>query len=299
MNPMLNISIRAARHAGRIIVQFVDRLDTVNISEKKRNDFVTQVDELSEQEIIRTLRKAYPDHSILAEESGLQKKNEDYTWIIDPLDGTTNFIHGFPQFAISIALKYRNKLEVAVIYDPLRQELFTAVRGGGAQLNNRKIRVSSCQRINAALIGTGFPFKEKEFFPVYLQTFEAIFPQTAGVRRAGSAALDLAYVASGRLDGFWEMSLRPWDMAAGVLLITEAGGFTTDFHGKNNCMESGMLIAGNLKVHKSLLETILKIVVTDRNKEIIRSRPTSESKINPSLYACDIAATRLIAPEFK
>lgn len=260
---MLNIAIQAVRHAGRIIVQFIDRLDTVNINEKKRNDFITQVDELSEQEIIRTLRKAYPDHSILAEESGLQKKNEDYTWIIDPLDGTTNFIHGFPQFAISIALKCRNKLEVAVIYDPLRQELFTAVRGSGAQLNNRKIRVSSCQKINSALVGTGFPFKEKEFFPIYFQTFKAIFPQTTGVRRAGSATLDLAYLAAGRLDGFWEMSLEPWDMAAGVLLITEAGGFVTDFYGKKSYMENGTLIAGNLKVHKSLLETISKIVVTD------------------------------------
>ena len=267
MNPMLNIAIQAARMAGRIIVQFVDRLDTVNINEKKHNDFITQVDELSEQEIIRILRKAYPNHSVLAEESGLQKKNEDYTWIIDPLDGTTNFIHGFPQFAISIALKYRDKLEVAVVYDPLRQELFTAVRGSGAQLNSRKIRVSSCQKIDAALIGTGFPFKEKEFFPVYLQTFEAIFLKTTGIRRAGSATLDLAYLASGRLDGFWEMSLKPWDIAAGILLITEAGGFVTDFHGKNNYMENGMLIAGNLKVHKSLLETISKIIITDKNKK--------------------------------
>ena len=264
MNPMLNIAIQAARHAGRIIVQFIDRLDTININEKKRNDFITQVDELSEQEIIRTLRKAYPDHSVLAEESGLQKKNEEYIWIIDPLDGTTNFIHGFPQFAVSIALKYRNKLEIAVVYDPLRQELFTAVRGSGAQLNSRKIRVSACQKIDAALVGTGFPFKEKEFFPIYLQTFKAIFPKTTGVRRAGCATLDLAYLASGRLDGFWEISLRPWDMAAGVLLITESGGFVTDFHGKNDYMENGTLVAGNLKVHKSLLDTISKIITTNR-----------------------------------
>ncbi|QTS83952.1 inositol monophosphatase family protein [Coxiella endosymbiont of Amblyomma nuttalli] len=268
MNPALNIAIQAVRRAGRIIVRFVDRLDTVNINEKKHNDFVTQVDELSEQEIIQTLRKAYPSHSILAEESGFQKKHEDYTWIIDPLDGTTNFIHGFPHFAISIALRHRDKLEVAAIYDPLRQELFTAVRGSGAQLNSRKIRVSACQTIHTALVGTGFPFKDKEFFPICLKIFEAIFSPIADIRCAGSTALDLAYISSGRLDGFWAMSLKPWNIAAGVLLITEAGGFTTDFQEKNNYMKNRMFIAGNPKVHKLLLEIISKIVIADINKEI-------------------------------
>ena len=258
MYPMLNIAIQAARNAARIIVRFVDRLDTIDVKEKYQNDFVTQVDELSEQEIMQTIRKAYPEHTILAEESGLHNSKNDFTWIIDPLDGTTNFIHGFPQIAISIALKYRDKLSVAVVYDPLRQELFTAVQGGGAQLNNRKIRVSSCTKISETLIGTGFPFKEKALFQTYLKLFETIFLQTAGVRRAGATALDLAYVAAGRLNGFWEMGLKPWDMAAGVLLITEAGGLVGDFQGKNNYIENGNLIAGNPKIYKTLQELILK-----------------------------------------
>ncbi|WP_304985102.1 inositol monophosphatase family protein [Coxiella-like endosymbiont] len=260
MHPMLNIAIQAARNAARIIVRFVDRLDTVDVKEKHQNDFVTQVDQLSEQEIIQTIQKAYPDHTILAEESGLHKSKNDFTWIIDPLDGTTNFIHGFPQIGISIALKYRDKLSVAVVYDPLRQELFTATQGGGAQLNNRKIRVSTRTKINEALTGTGtgFPFKEKTLFQAYLKLFQTIFPQTASVRRSGTAALDLAYVAAGRLDGFWEMGLKPWDMAAGILLITEAGGFIGDFQGKNDYMENGNLIAGNPKIYKILNELISK-----------------------------------------
>ncbi|MFW0073091.1 MAG: inositol monophosphatase family protein [Coxiella-like endosymbiont] len=261
MYPMLNIAIQAARNAARIIVRFVDRLDTIDVKEKYQNDFVTQVDKLSEQEIMQTIRKAYPEHTILAEESGLHNSQNDFTWIIDPLDGTTNFIHGFPQIAISIALKYRDKLSVAVVYDPLRQELFTAVQGSGAQLNNRKIRVSSCTKISETVIGTGFPFKEKALFQTYLKLFETIFLQTAGVRRAGAAALDLAYVAAGRLNGFWEMGLKPWDMAAGVLLITEAGGLVGDFQGKNNYIENGNLIAGNPKIYKTLQELISKITI--------------------------------------
>ncbi|WP_423064002.1 inositol monophosphatase family protein [Candidiatus Paracoxiella cheracis] len=256
MHPMLNIAIQAARNAGRIIVRFVDRLDTVDVSEKSRNEFVTQVDHLSEQEIIHTIHKSYPNHAILAEESGCIEGNEDFMWIIDPLDGTTNFIHGFPQFAISIALKHRGKLEVGVIYDPLRQELYTATRGEGAQLNNRKIRVSQCKKFNMALIGTGFPYKGSHHFKNYVNTFEAIFPETAGVRRAGAAALDLAYVAAGRLDGFWEMSLKEWDMAAGVLLVKEAGGLVGDFHDEEHYMDSGNLIAANPKIYKILSEKI-------------------------------------------
>ncbi len=259
MHPMLNIAIQAARNAARIIVRLVDRLDALDINEKTHNDFVTQVDRLSEEKIINTIHKAYPNHAILAEETGLQKYKNDYTWIIDPLDGTANFIHGFPQFAISIALKYRGTLETGLVYDPLRQELFTATKGSGAQLNNRKIRVSSCQKLSHALIGTGFHFKAKELFLVYLKTFEAIFPQTSGVRRAGATALDLAYVAAGRLDGFWEMSLRPWDMAGGILLITEAGGLVSDFKAENNYIENGSVIAGNPRIHKSLLKIISKV----------------------------------------
>ena len=256
MHPMLNIAIQAARNAAKIIVRYVDRLDSIEVNEKNRNDFVTQVDHLSEQEIIATLQKSYPSHAFLAEESGKITGNEDFIWIIDPLDGTTNFIHGFPQFAISIALQQRGKLEVAVVYDPLRQELFTAARGEGAQLNHRKIRVSACKKLSDALIGTGFPFKKSDYFPLYLRTFEAVFPQTAGVRRAGAAALDLAYVAAGRLDGFWEMALKEWDMAAGILLIQEAGGLVGDFQDKDNYLENGNVIAGNPKIYKYLLEIV-------------------------------------------
>lgn len=256
MHPMLNVAIQAARNAGRIIVRFVDRLDTIDVNEKSRNEFVTQVDHLAEQEIIQTIHKMYPNHAILAEESGHTEGNEDFVWIIDPLDGTTNFIHGFPQFAVSIALRQRGKLEVAVIYDPLRQELYTATRGQGAQLNSRKIRVSQCRKFASALIGTGFPYKKNHHFKSYIDTFEAIFPETAGVRRAGSAALDLAYVAAGRLDGFWEISLKEWDMAAGVLLVKEAGGLVGDFHGEEHFMDSGNLVAANPRVYKILLEKI-------------------------------------------
>lgn len=256
MHPMLNIAVQAARNAARIIVRYVDRLDAVEVSEKKRNDFVTQVDCLSEREIIDTIHKTYPAHAVLAEEAGFIEGNEEYVWVVDPLDGTTNFIHGFPQFAISIALKHRGNLEVGVVYDPLRQELFTAARGEGAQLNNRKIRVSNCKKLSNALVGTGFPFKKSHHFKNYLNTFENIFPMTAGVRRAGAAALDLAYVAAGRLDGFWEMTLKEWDMAAGVLLVKEAGGLVGDFHNEGHYLDSGNLIAGNPKIYKALLDIV-------------------------------------------
>lgn len=274
MYPMLNIAIRAASNAARIIIRFIDRLDIVDIKEKNKNDFVTQVDQLSEQEIIQTIHKAYPDHTILSEESGLHKSKNDFIWIIDPLDGTTNFIHGFPKIAISVALKYRDKLSVAVVYDPLGQELFTAVQGGGAQLNNRKIRVSTRTKISEMLIGTGFPFKEKALFQTYLKIFETIYPQTTGVRCAGAAALELAYVAAGRLDGFWEMGLKPWDIAAGILLITEAGGFVNNFQGKNNYMENGNLIAGNAKTYKTLLELISKAIIDDNQLQPQSSKMT-------------------------
>ena len=259
MHPMLNIAIQAARSAARIIVQFVDRLDIININEKNRNDFITQVDKLSEEEIIYVVRKAYPNHTILSEEVKIQKYDHDYTWIIDPLDGTANFIHGFPQFAISIALKYRENLEIGLIYDPLRQELFTAIRGSGAQINNRKIRVSPSKKLIYSLIGTGFPFKEKELFSTYIKTLKAVFFQSSDVRRAGATTLDLAYVAAGRLDGFWAMSLQPWSMSAGILLITESGGLVSDFKGEKDYINSGNIIAGNPKIHKLLLETISAI----------------------------------------
>ncbi len=255
MHPMLNIAVRAARQAGNIIARSLPHVDSLSVDAKSRNDFVSDVDRLAEQEIINTIHKAYPDHAILAEESGSAGESE-YLWIIDPLDGTTNFLHGFPQFAVSIALSYRGKLDQAVIYDPISQDLYTASRGAGAQLNGRRIRVATRKTLDGALLGTGFPFKDNGILDTYLETFKALFGDTAGIRRPGSAALDLAYVAAGRLDGFWEFGLNPWDVAAGALLIQEAGGRVGDFAGGEDYMESGNLIAGNLKVFDAMLKRI-------------------------------------------
>ncbi|RFA30540.1 inositol monophosphatase [Alkalilimnicola ehrlichii] len=256
MHPMVNIAVRAARSAGNIMVRYLDRLDNINIESKGRNDFVSDVDRMAEQEIIQTLRKAYPNHAIIGEETGSHAGQDDYEWIIDPLDGTTNYLHGFPQFAISIALRHRNRLEAGVIYDPLRQELFTAHRGGGAQLDGRRIRVSARRDLHGALIGTGFPFKAQRHFDAYLDMFRAVSQQAADLRRAGAAALDLAYVAAGRLDGFWEIGLQPWDMAAGALLIKEAGGIVGDFKGGEDYLRSGNIVCGSPKVFKGLLQAV-------------------------------------------
>jgi myo-inositol-1(or 4)-monophosphatase len=255
MHPMLNIAVRAARTAGDLIVRHLDRVDQLTVTSKHRNDFVTEVDRQAEQAIIRVLRKAYPDHGILAEESGTQTGDE-YCWIIDPLDGTTNFLHGFPQFAVSIALRNQGRIEQGVVYDPLRQELFTATRGSGAQLNNRRIRVSRLTGLEGALLGTGFPFKMQEYLDAYLAMFRSLFTDTAGIRRAGAAALDLAYVAAGRLDGFWEIGLKPWDMAAGALLIQEAGGIVGDFAGGHTFLDNGNVAAGNPKVFAAIIRAI-------------------------------------------
>ena len=255
MHPMLNIAVRAARSAGNNIVRNLDRVDSLAVQTKDRNDFVSEVDRQAEQEIIGILRKAYPDHGVLAEESGHQDGN-DYQWIIDPLDGTTNYLHGFPQFAVSIALRHKGRIEQGVVYDPLRQELFTASRGAGANLNDRRIRVTNRRNLDGALLGTGFPFKSQQHLDAYLDMFRALFPRTAGIRRPGAAALDLAYVASGRLDGFWEIGLSVWDMAAGVLLIQEAGGISSDFVGGHDYLENGNLVAGNPKVFAEILKAI-------------------------------------------
>ena len=265
MHPTLNIAVRAARSAGNVIIRNLDRLDSLAVHTKDRNDFVSEVDQQAEQEIIYILRKAFPDHGILAEESGL-REGDDYQWIIDPLDGTTNFLHGFPQFAVSIALRHKGRLEHGVVYDPLRQELFTATRGAGAMLNDRRIRVTKRKSLEGALLGTGFPFKAQQHLETYLDMFRALFPNTAGIRRPGSAALDLAYVASGRLDGFWEIGLNIWDMAAGVLLIQEAGGLSSDFLGGHSYLESGNLVAGNPKVFTDILKAIRPFVTEELGK---------------------------------
>lgn len=262
MNPTLNIAIRAARSAGNVIIRNLGKLDTLAIHTKDRNDFVTEVDRQAEQEIIYILRKAFPAHGILAEESGFQEGDE-YQWIIDPLDGTTNFLHGFPQFAVSIALRHKGRLEQGVVYDPLRQEIFSASRGAGATMNDQRLRVTNRKTLEGSLLGTGFPFKSQHHLEVYLEMFRALFPQTAGIRRAGSAALDLAYVASGRLDGFWEIGLSIWDMAAGVLLIQEAGGLAGDFSGGHDHLESGNIVAGNPKLFAEILKSIRPYVIDE------------------------------------
>lgn len=255
MHPMVNIAVRAARSAGNVIVRSINKIDTLNIQEKTQNDFVTEIDYRAEQEIIKIIKRAHPDHGFIAEESG-EIEGSEYQWLIDPLDGTTNYLHGFPQYAVSIAALYRGKLEHAVIYDPMRDELFTATRGEGAQMNDRRIRVTNRNSLKGALLGTGIPFREDQDLDTYLKTMRALLPGTAGVRRPGSAALDLAYVAAGRFDAFWEFGLKPWDMAAGILLVQEAGGIVTDTSGDNNSLESGDAIAGNFKIHQEMLKKI-------------------------------------------
>ncbi len=255
MHPMLNIGIRAAHAAGDHIVRYVDRIEGLTIDSKGLNDFVSEVDKQAEGIIIDHIRKAYPAHGILAEESGAHPGDE-YQWVIDPLDGTTNFLHGFPQFAVSIALLHKGVPDQAVIYDPLRQELFVASKGAGAQLNNRKIRVSKQKELKGSLLGTGFPYNNMQGLEKYLDNFRSLCPITAGIRRAGAASLDLAYVACGRLDGFWESGLKPWDMAAGVLLILEAGGIVSDMDKSENYLRSGNIVAGNLQVTESLLKIL-------------------------------------------
>lgn len=256
---MITIALRAARKAGEIIARSVDRLDIVKFDEKGVNNFVSEVDRNAEQEIIYLLKKTYPDHCFLGEEGGQQgNPDSEYRWIIDPLDGTTNFLRGIPHFAVSIACEYRGQLEHAVVLDPIRREEFTASRGRGAQLNGKRIRVSPRKSLDGALIGTGIPYKNRseEAIPDYMASLQAVAEKTAGLRRAGAASLDLAYVAAGRLDGFWEIGLSRWDVAGGALLIREAGGLLSDFQGGNTYLESGNIVCGNPKLLKALLQTL-------------------------------------------
>ena len=257
MHPMLNIAIRAARTAGDSIVREMDRTRDISIETKGQNDFVTEVDKNAEGIIISVIKNAYPEHAFLAEESGQEGEN-DYLWIIDPLDGTTNFLHGFPHFSVSIALQNKGVLEQAVIYDPLKQELFTASKGKGAQLNNRKIRVSIKKTLDGALLGTGFPYNNESVMQQFIESYKNLFPNVAGIRRAGVASLDLAYVACGRLDGFWEFNLRPWDIAAGALIIQEAGGINAELTGGADYMKTGNIISANPKMIKAMLKVLSK-----------------------------------------
>ncbi|MEI6545873.1 MAG: inositol monophosphatase family protein [Burkholderiales bacterium] len=264
MHPMLNVAVRAARAAGRIITRASLDIASVKVAEKQRNDFVTEVDRAAEESIISTLRQAYPTHAFLAEESGHSAGNTaqppkqtphqaDNIWIIDPLDGTTNFIHGLPHYCVSIALMQRGVVTQALVYDPNRDELFTASKGSGAFVNDRRIRVSSRTRIDGSLIGTGFPFRELDDIDRYMTMLKAVSLRAAGVRRPGAAALDLAYVACGRYDGFFEIGLMPWDVAAGSLLVSEAGGLIGDLAGEADCIFSKQVLAATPKVFSQMV----------------------------------------------
>jgi myo-inositol-1(or 4)-monophosphatase len=261
MQPMVNIALRAARSAGEMIVKSADNLDLVKVDEKGRHDFVTEVDRRSEETIIYHISKAYPDHRFLCEESGVSgNPNSDVEWIIDPLDGTTNFIRGIPHVAISIACRIKGKLEHAVIVEPFKHEEFTASRGDGAKLNGRRIRVSGRASEAGALYATGIPFSSPSFDHMdgYLKTMHELANNSSGIRRMGAAALDLAYVAAGRMDAFWEMHLKPWDIAAGALLVREAGGMVSDFQGGEKFLETGHIVACTPKLVKPTLKVIAK-----------------------------------------
>lgn len=255
MHALLNIAVRAARAAGEVIIRSLNRLESLTVTAKGRNDFVSEVDHAAEQEIIKQIRRSYPSHSFLAEESG-RSGESDTLWIIDPLDGTTNYLHGFPIFAVSIACQQRGRLEHGVVYDPISQELFTATRGAGAHLDNRRIRVSKQRTLEGALIGTGFPYRANaRFMDSYLAMLKAVMQHTAGVRRPGAASLDLAYVAAGRTDAFWEIGLSAWDTAAGTLLIQEAGGRIGTLSG-GEYTQGGNILAGSPKVYSAMLELL-------------------------------------------
>jgi myo-inositol-1(or 4)-monophosphatase len=293
LHPMLNVAVKAARAAGAIINRAALDVEAVRVSQKQVNDFVTEVDHASEAAVIETLLTAYPDHAIWAEESGKThgKQGSDHVWIIDPLDGTTNFIHGFPVYCVSIALQVRGKIEQAVIYDPSRNDLFTATRGRGAYMNERRIRVSKRTDLRQCLIGTGFPFRPGDNFNNYLRMMAEVMQRTAGLRRPGAAALDLAYVAAGFTDGFFETGLSPWDVAAGSLLVTEAGGLVGNFTGESNFLEQKECVAGNPRIYGQLVAILgkyskfasagEKAALRQSTPELVAPDTTPSSKVDP------------------
>ncbi len=282
---MLNVAVKAARAAGAIINRAALDVEAVRISQKQVNDFVTEVDHAAEAAIIETLLTAYPDHGILAEESGSAHgaKNAENVWIIDPLDGTTNFIHGFPVYCVSIALAVRGKVEQAVIFDPSRNDLFTATNGRGAYLNERRLRVSKRTQLKESLISTGFPFRPGDNFNNYLRMMADVMQRTAGLRRPGAAALDLAYVAAGYTEGFFETGLSPWDVAAGSLLITEAGGLIGNFTGESNFMDQRECVAGNPKVYGQLVAILHKYSKFASAGEKAALRQSTETLVAPTM----------------
>lgn len=254
MHPLINIAVSAARTAGNYIMRNVERVPQLQVERKGRNDFVTQIDRNAEAEVIRIIHKAYPAHAILGEEGGKIGDNE-VVWIVDPLDGTTNFLHGLPHFAVSIGIQVKGRLEHGVIYAPCTQDLYVASRGAGATLNNRKIRVSGAKDMEQALIGTGVPIRAANL-DAYLPMLRNVVAHTAGVRRAGSAALDLAYVAAGRLDAFWELNLKPWDIAAGIVLVHEAGGMVSEIYGQPDPLVTGHILAATPKLHPTFADLL-------------------------------------------
>ena len=257
MNPMLNIAIRAARKAGNVIAKNYERRDDIQTSKKGINDYVTSVDKAAEAEIIEIIQKSYSDHTIISEERGaLEGKDSDIQWVIDPLDGTTNFVKGLPHFSVSIAIRVKNRTEVGVVYDPIRNELFTAVRGEGAKLNEVRLRVDSQNELNGAILATGFPFKQPNLMPTQFAIMNNLIDEAADFRRTGSAALDLCYVASGRVDGYFEMGLKPWDCAAGDLIVREAGGLVCDFNAGHGYLRSGNIVAAPARILKEMLNKI-------------------------------------------
>ena len=275
MHPTLTIAVKAARRAGNIINRGARDLDLLTVTSKGPKDFVSEVDRAAEGAIVDTLLEAYPDHAILAEEGTAKGRNADADniWIIDPLDGTTNFLHGFPQYCVSIGLQQRGQITQGVVYDPVRNDLFTASRGRGAFLNDRRIRVSRRDHLRDCLIGTGFPFRDGSYLDVYLQMMKTMIEQTAGVRRPGAAALDLAYVAAGFYDGFFELGLNPWDVAAGSLLIQEAGGLIGDLQGDANFLHNGQVIAANAKIFAQLVAALRPYAT-----QFVRERPPAPSR---------------------
>ncbi len=265
LHPMLNIAIKAARAAGAIINRASLDLDRLQVNTKAPNDFVTEVDHAAEAAVIDILLGAYPGHGILAEESGSTRgaPHSEYVWIIDPLDGTTNFIHGLPTYAVSIALAFRDQVQQAVVYDPARNDLFFASKGRGAFLNDKRLRVSKRTRLTDGLIGTGFPFRKGDDFTRYMKMLETMMQSCAGIRRPGAAALDLCYVAAGWYDGFFETGLKPWDVAAGSLLVTEAGGLVGNFTGDADFLHRGEVVAGAPKIYGQMVTILAPYTTTD------------------------------------
>lgn len=279
-SPTINLMTRTVRKAGQIALRHFDRPDRMEVREKSPNDFVTTADLEVEREIIYHLKKAHPDYGVNAEETGGNQSGE-HRWIIDPIDGTTNFLRGIPHFALSVALAKGDQVISGVVYDPVKDELFSAERGQGAFLNNRRIRVNRVSSLKSSLLCTGFPVKDKQGLEAYLELFNKVFLAAAGVRRAGSAALDLAYTAAGRLDGFWESRLSPWDVAAGSLLVQEAGGMVTDFDAREGWLASGTVLAASPVIHKELLRIMKETGVVQAEKaylEKIRREREAEKK---------------------